>query len=915
MINDNTGNTLANARRISISSTIQTFTDWVGSSDLVDLYRFNLNSRSQLNLTLSGITTNADVQIIQDRNRNGLFDADTEVIIGSYLSGNENELIATNLESGTYFIQVYPGAGFDSSYNLGVSASTEFTNVAPSELKFGLEKTSYNNTETIRITQGLVYDANAATDISRIDFKLKRSDGTFVELADVTSVTPLIGDNRWGSFNYSLDLSRYYDLTGGNYSLWAQAYDRTGAASTITEQQFSYTVLNLAPTNLTFTLNSSPISNRGTLNIRGGKIFDINGVADISVIDFQILQNDRVINTVSNDVLPSQITANISDGRSGTFSHNISLTGLHNGANLTPGNYTLRAVARDRANNSSAVGEREFNIDVAKNTISTARSITVGTNPTTFSDWVGTVDTNDYYRFSVSQLSNFNLGLSGLTANADVELLNSNGGVIARSANTVNLNEAINLQLGKGTYFIRVYPGTEANTNYNLTVSAQVVNFAPNNLQFALDKTTYKNTETLRIINGLVSDSNGVRDISVIDFQILQNGRVINSVSSDLSGSKITSQTDPNWGSFSHSLSLANFNLATGDYVLRSVARDRTGVASNIFEQGFRVTTTFSSTIGHGLINAAAAVAKVIGQNTFADVPDLGGNNWGADLIKAPEVWTNGYTGKGVVVAVLDTGVDRTHSDLSSNIWRNNREIEGNGQDDDGNGLIDDVFGWNFANNNNNILDGNGHGTHVAGTIAGVRNNFGVTGIAYDAKIMPVKVLDDGGVGYSSDIVKGIRYAVDNGAHVINLSLGGDLPMEDIRVALEYASSRGVVVVMAAGNSGGALPGFPARYADRWGIAVGAVDRNNAIASFSNRAGSTPLAYVTAPGAGSIYSTLPGDRYGNMQGTSMATPHVAGVVALMMNANQMSGNPRLTDSQVREIMTRTALNGQGWTTT
>ncbi len=313
-------------------------------------------------------------------------------------------------------------------------------------------------------------------------------------------------------------------------------------------------------------------------------------------------------------------------------------------------------------------------------------------------------------------------------------------------------------------------------------------------------------------------------------------------------------------------------------------------------------TENYNSTNGYGLINAAAAVARATNQNTFADVPDIGGNNWGADLVKAPEVWAQGYTGQGVVVAVLDTGVDYNHEDLKNNIWTNSNEIPGNGIDDDGNGYIDDNYGWNFANNNNNTLDNNGHGTHVSGTIAGENNNYGVTGIAYNAKIMPVKVLNDSGSGSYSSISKGIRYAVDNGANVINLSLGGASSNRTLESAINYASSKGVIVVMAAGNSGDLLPDYPARYAYKSGIAVGAVDRNNNMPDFSNRSGTNEISYVTAPGV-RVYSSVPNNQYATYSGTSMATPHVAGVVALMLSAN-----PNLTHTQVRQIVTETAGN-------
>ncbi|MBC1239677.1 S8 family peptidase [Nostoc sp. 2RC] len=311
-------------------------------------------------------------------------------------------------------------------------------------------------------------------------------------------------------------------------------------------------------------------------------------------------------------------------------------------------------------------------------------------------------------------------------------------------------------------------------------------------------------------------------------------------------------------------------------------------------------TGTYNSTIGYGLINAAAAVARVTGQNTFADVPDVGGNNWGADLVKAPEVWAQGYTGQGVVVAVIDTGVDRNHEDLRNNIWTNANEIADNGIDDDGNGYVDDNYGWNFSGNNNNTLDGNGHGTHVSGTIAGENNNYGVTGIAYNAKIMPVKVLNDSGSGSYNSIAQGVRYAVDNGADVINLSLGGKYSNRTLESAIDYASSKGVIVVMAAGNDGESSPDYPARYAYKSGIAVGAVDRNNNIADFSDRSGTSEISYVTAPGV-RVYSTVPNNQYAVYSGTSMAAPHVAGVVALMLSAN-----PNLTDAQVRQIVAETS---------
>ncbi|MDF5729770.1 MAG: S8 family peptidase [Rhizonema sp. PD38] len=303
----------------------------------------------------------------------------------------------------------------------------------------------------------------------------------------------------------------------------------------------------------------------------------------------------------------------------------------------------------------------------------------------------------------------------------------------------------------------------------------------------------------------------------------------------------------------------------------------------------------YNSISGYGLVDAAAAVAQAAGQNTFSNVPNVGGNNWGDNLVKAEDAWAKGYTGQGVVVAVLDTGVDYNDTQLQNNIWTNPNN-------DAAQGYANDVHGWNFVDNNNNVLDTSqiGHGTHVSGIIAGENNGSGITGVAYNAKIMPIKVLDNSGSGTDTSITEGIYYAVNHGANVINLSLGGADPNSALESAIEYASSKKVIVVMAAGNDSASTPDYPASYAKNWGLTVGAVDQNNQIANFSNDAGSNILDYVTAPGV-NISSTIPGNQYATYSGTSMATPFVAGVVALMLSANH-----NLTDSQVRQTITQTA---------
>ncbi|MEG4234419.1 S8 family peptidase [Microcoleus sp. Pol11C3] len=312
----------------------------------------------------------------------------------------------------------------------------------------------------------------------------------------------------------------------------------------------------------------------------------------------------------------------------------------------------------------------------------------------------------------------------------------------------------------------------------------------------------------------------------------------------------------------------------------------------------------YNTNYGYGLVNANAAVSRALNRSAlFPDAPNFSDNNWGVDAINAPEVWNQNITGNGIVVAVVDSGVDYYHPDLDDNIWRNPGEIAGNGIDDDRNGFIDDIRGWDFLYNDNYPmdLDPDGHGTHVAGSIAAERNNFGITGVAYNAKIMPVRVLDAFGDGEWNNVAAGIRYAADNGANVINLSIGNEFyPSNLVNDAIEYANNKGSVVVIAVGNSGFSQPDYPARNADRWGIAVGSIDINGRMADTSNGAGSTPLNYVVAPGV-DIYSTTPYSTYDTLTGTSFATPQVVGVAALVLNAN-----PTLTPAQVEYILTTTA---------
>lgn len=445
-------------------------------------------------------------------------------------------------------------------------------------------------------------------------------------------------------------------------------------------------------------------------------------------------------------------------------------------------------------------------VDTAGNTLGVAFDLGSLSGSRTVSDFVGSTDTVDFFRFSLNTASDFDISLNGLSANAEVAIAtdrNLNGIIDAdeyvglsnrfgTAKDTIDINS-----LPAGTYYAGVYY-SGGDTNYNLYLSA----------------------------------------------------------------------TPPS--------------------------------------------KTFNSNFGYGLVNAATAVAFVTGKSPFPEVANLGGFNWGLDMIKAREVWQQGYTGQGITVAVLDSGVDYTHPDLDNNIWINSDEIYGNGIDDDKNGYVDDVVGWDFVDGDNLPYDTSdqGHGTHVAGLIAAENNGSGTTGVAYNAKIMPVRI---SGVPESTEqldtlLANGINYAVTNGANVLNMSVGnvpGDPLMPKTMEALANAKRSGVVAVMASGNEtisyNATRPDEPASYAAiDLGIAVGAVNAQNILDNYANPAGVAPIDYVVAPGD-DIYSTTPYDTYEQLSGTSMSTPYVSGVAALLLSAN-----PSLSPSEVEMAITRTA---------
>lgn len=248
--------------------------------------------------------------------------------------------------------------------------------------------------------------------------------------------------------------------------------------------------------------------------------------------------------------------------------------------------------------------------------------------------------------------------------------------------------------------------------------------------------------------------------------------------------------------------------------------------------------------------------------------------------IDAPEAW-GVQTGAQVVIGVIDTGVDYLHPDLAANIWTNPDEVPGNGIDDDGNGYVDDVHGWDFVNNDNDPMDDHSHGTHCSGTIAAIGDNgIGVAGVCWHARIMPLKFLDAGGYGTTANAVLALEYATANGARVTSNSWGGGSYSSALYEAIAAARDAGALFIAAAGNDAAdndLYPHYPSSYDLDNIIAVAATDRNDAMAGFSCY-GATSVD-LGAPGV-DVYSCLPGSNYGFKSGTSMATPHVSGAAGL-----------------------------------
>jgi subtilisin family serine protease len=270
--------------------------------------------------------------------------------------------------------------------------------------------------------------------------------------------------------------------------------------------------------------------------------------------------------------------------------------------------------------------------------------------------------------------------------------------------------------------------------------------------------------------------------------------------------------------------------------------------------------------------------------------------------IDAPEAWNITTGSRELIVAVIDSGVDYNHPDLAANIWTNAAEVARDGLDNDGNGYVDDVHGYDFFNWDSDPMDDNGHGTHVAGTIGAVGNNGrGVAGVSWGVQLMPLKFLGADGSGSLSGAISALNYAVQMGAQISNNSWGGGGYVGSLYEAIQSAQGANHLFVAAAGNdnlNNDRYASYPANYALDNVISVAATDNRDQMASFSHWGATT--VDLAAPGV-DIVSTTPGNTYSYMSGTSMATPHVSGAAALLWSADH-----NLTLAEVKDRLLRGA---------
>lgn len=381
---------------------------------------------------------------------------------------------------------------------------------------------------------------------------------------------------------------------------------------------------------------------------------------------------------------------------------------------------------------------------------------------------------------------------------------------------------------------------------------------------------------------------------------------------------------------------IAAARASVGERILTPAMR-RAGDAEGVtvLRTGMGVPEAVQAMLASGTVEYAEPNWIYTHQATLNDTYVTNGSLWGMTGefgSGASVAWTNNKTDcSGVVVGIIDEGYMYTHTDLVANASTNPGEIAGNSKDDDGNGLVDDVYGWDFAGNNNTVFDGVGddHGTHVAGTIGGVGGNgAGVAGVCWKVKLLNAKFLGSTG-GTTANAIKAVDYfttlktRANNPVPVVatNNSWGGGGFSQALKDAIDRADAAGILFVAAAGNNAtnnDATASYPSGYSSANIIAVASITSTGGLSSFSQHGATT--VDIGAPGSG-IWSTVPvtngagkrasiGSGYASYNGTSMATPHVSGAVALYKAINPSASAVQIKDAILSSATATPALSGK-----
>jgi serine protease len=636
----------SNTLPISSSSSSKVLFSTPVTNNAPNSLQFNSITSSNLNFSISGWVNDAngaidiaridfrikrsDGTFIDIADPSSITPASWDNLWGSFTQNIS--LVSLGLPTGTHSIWAvaYDKAGAASNVvEMWFSFTAPVINNAPNSLQFSsIANTNLSSNNTLSVS-GWVNDANGATDIARIDFRIRTSSGTFIDVADLNSVTPASWDNRWGSFTQNISLASL-GLATGTHNIWAIAYDRTGAASNVVETSFNFTapVINSAPTWLQF----NPITNTNlrptdTLSVSGW-VNDANGATDIARIDFRIKRSDGTFIDVAD---LNNVTSATWDSRWGSFTQNISLASF----GLATGTYNIWAVAYDKAGAASNVVETSFNFTAP---VINSAPTQLQFNPLTNTNLKST-DT-----LSVSGRVNDANGAVDI-ARIDFRIKRSDGtfidiadlnSVTASTSDTrwgsFTYNASLaSLNLATGTHSIWAVAYDKAGTLSNtIELQFQIVqpNVAPTSLQFNLNSSSLRSTDTLTINSGQVYDANGARDIQRVDFRIRTANGTLNLDASDATTFTI-STSDNRWASFNYSLSLSQFNLASGDYNLWAVAYDTAGAMSSTVERRFTIAS------GSNISFTSFKVEDASSDNTLNTVFQGGAIHFGYNILNA----------------------------------------------------------------------------------------------------------------------------------------------------------------------------------------------------------------------------------------------------------------------------------------